>query len=111
MYVSLLKRTLFKSVYNYVKFKEQITHYNKIFNFRRKFHNFNNPVLYKILSGEDTQNWTPRILTEDLDVYHLLFNIYNFNFSNRTGYKLKLFLPYVLNSFDKYDVEDLSEDR
>lgn len=109
MYVSLVKRTLFRSVYNYLKFKEQIEHYNTLVNFYRKFHNFNNPVLYKILSGEDTQNWSQRILAEDLDVYHLLFNIYNFNFSNRTGYKLKLFLPYILNSFDKYDVEDLSE--
>lgn len=109
MYVSLLKKTLFRSIDSYKNFKTEMTNYNKIFVFRRMFHKFNNLILYKILSGASTYNWVPRILTEDLDVYHLLFNIYNFNFSNRTEYKLKLFLPYALNSFDKYDVKDLSE--
>lgn len=109
MYVSLIKRTLFSSIDSYNNFKTEMTNYNNLLVFYRKFYNFNNLILYKILSGGHAYDWVSKILSEDLDVYHLLFNIYNFNFSNRTGYKLKLFLPYVLNSFDKYDVKDLSK--
>lgn len=107
MYISLIKKLTLNSLKVYENFKNGWGFYSHINQFNEKKFYMDNIVLNQIFSGKNVSDQVRAFLSKHLDVYHFVFNMYNTFFKNNRRVKVKLYLPYILNSLNKYEAKDL----
>lgn len=107
MYISLIKKISFGSLQVYKIIKSKWWNYYHLNKFHNKMFYMDNIVLNHILSGKDVMDQSQLFLSKYLDIYHFIFNMYNTFFKKNKSNNLKLYLPFILNSLNKYEVKDL----